>query len=93
AFVNTYSRIYLGVHYILDVVCGALFGILSALLIYRIYKYAFFKYLNQQFPDSSQEVGETPTHYKKKYIYGICAVLYLSVLLISLFPEFLCKLY
>ena len=93
AVVNTYTRIYLGVHYILDVICGALFGILSAILVYQIYKYFFLKLLNKPFPDNLQEVGETPSHYKKKYIYGICVVLYISVLLIFLFPEFLCKFY
>ncbi|MDD3160757.1 MAG: phosphatase PAP2 family protein [Bacteroidales bacterium] len=93
AFLNTYSRVYLGVHYILDVVCGALFGILSALLIYELYKYAFNKYLNRQFPDNSQEVGETPTHYKKKHIYFVCAVLYISVLIITLSPGFISKFY
>ncbi len=93
ACINTYTRIYLGVHYILDVICGALFGILSAILIYQIYKYFFLRLLNNHFPDNLQEVGETPTHYKKKYIYGICAILYLSVILITLFPQFISRLY
>lgn len=34
----TYSRIYVGVHFPLDIVVGALVGVLSALLFYTIYK-------------------------------------------------------
>ena len=93
AIVNTYSRVYLGVHYILDVICGALFGILSAILVYQIYKYGFFRLLNKPFNDNSQGVGETPTHYKKKHIYFVCAVLYISVLIITLSPGFISKFY
>ncbi len=36
AFVVSYSRIYLGVHYPGDVICGAILGMLLALVIYRL---------------------------------------------------------
>ena len=39
ALVNSYSRIYLGVHYPLDIICGALLGIGCALLVYLLYSY------------------------------------------------------
>ncbi len=38
SFSVAYSRIYLGVHYPGDIVCGALIGIILALLFYLIYK-------------------------------------------------------
>lgn len=37
AFLNGYSRIYLGVHFISDIVAGAIIGILAGLMCYRIY--------------------------------------------------------
>lgn len=37
AFVS-YSRIYLGVHYTGDILCGALLGVLIGLVIYKLYK-------------------------------------------------------
>ncbi len=44
AMISCYSRIYLGVHYLGDVVCGAILGILSGSLIYFIYQYIHKKY-------------------------------------------------
>ena len=39
AFVYSYSRIYVGVHYPLDILVGALVGVLSALLVVGMYRY------------------------------------------------------
>ncbi|MBQ7360909.1 MAG: phosphatase PAP2 family protein [Bacteroidaceae bacterium] len=39
ALINCYSRIYLGVHYPGDILCGIVVGILSGLFVYRIYSY------------------------------------------------------
>lgn len=39
-----YSRIYLGLHYPLDIVCGYLFGIGTGILFFKIYKFAQQKY-------------------------------------------------
>ena len=38
AIVNCYSRIYLGVHYPGDILCGALVGLVAATLVWMIYK-------------------------------------------------------
>ena len=35
----SYSRVYLGVHYPLDILFGSLFGIINGMLIYRCYKF------------------------------------------------------
>ncbi len=40
ATVNSYSRIYLGVHYPGDILAGALSGIIIALIIYKVYCFA-----------------------------------------------------
>jgi undecaprenyl-diphosphatase len=39
SFVVAYSRIYIGVHYPLDIVCGLTFGALSGFLFYKMAKY------------------------------------------------------
>lgn len=40
AVLNSYSRIYLGVHYPGDLIAGMLVGLCGALLIYQLYRYA-----------------------------------------------------
>lgn len=39
-----YSRIYLGLHYPLDIFCGYLFGMLTGLFVFRIYQFTQIKY-------------------------------------------------
>ena len=36
AMLTAYSRVYLGVHYVGDVVCGAILGVLVGLLVYGL---------------------------------------------------------
>ena len=38
AFLTAYSRVYLGVHYVGDVVCGALVGVLVGVGVYAVFK-------------------------------------------------------
>jgi len=45
SFVVAYSRIYVGVHYPLDIICGMAFGALSGFLFYRLSKYLIKRYL------------------------------------------------
>ncbi|WP_136481369.1 phosphatase PAP2 family protein [Cognatitamlana onchidii] len=44
SLIVAYSRIYLGVHYPLDVICGLSFGVISGWLFYKICQYLLKKY-------------------------------------------------
>lgn len=44
AVINSYSRIYLGVHYTGDVICAIILGSMLGYLIYLLYKYIYSKY-------------------------------------------------
>ncbi len=46
ALINCYSRIYLGVHYPGDILGGIIVGVLSGLLMFRLYKYMVSKMRN-----------------------------------------------
>ncbi len=52
-----YSRIYLGLHYPLDIICGFLLGILFAFLMLRLYAYL----RNRFFPDEKENLDH-PTN-------------------------------
>ena len=41
AFLISYSRIYLGVHYPIDIIVGIIFGTINAIVLYKIYLYSF----------------------------------------------------
>lgn len=45
ALISCYSRIYLGVHYLGDIICGAILGLIIGCLIYLVYRYIQKKYL------------------------------------------------
>lgn len=49
AFLISFSRIYLGVHFPLDIFFGGVYGIITGLVIFRIYenRLNFFKFLNK----------------------------------------------
>jgi undecaprenyl-diphosphatase len=46
SFIVAYSRIYVGVHYPLDIICGMTFGALSGFMFYKLAKYLIKRYLN-----------------------------------------------
>lgn len=46
ALTTAYSRVYLGVHFISDIVVGACVGVLVGLFVYRLYNFARFKWLS-----------------------------------------------
>jgi undecaprenyl-diphosphatase len=83
ALVNSYSRIYLGVHYPLDIICGALVGISCALLVYLLYCYLkkftgfFYK------PAVGERATSTGIAYKNMWL--IISMLLLTVYFIIIF--------
>ena len=46
SFIVAYSRIYVGVHYPLDIICGMTFGAISGFMFYKLAKYLIKRYLN-----------------------------------------------
>jgi undecaprenyl-diphosphatase len=77
ATINSYSRIYLGVHFISDVVAGTLVGTLIGFAVYKSYCFCRKKYLN---PDKT---GIKQSLYPVKNAYSLC-ILYL-IMIIMLF--------
>lgn len=69
AVITAYSRIYLGVHFISDVVPGAIAGIFFGWLVYRIYLYARHSILH--IPDDRLTRSVYSDYRKRLIVYGI----------------------
>ncbi len=75
ALLSCYSRIYLGVHYPTDILCGAIVGVLSGYLCYIIYKKMHNKFINK-----------TPIPYTKDRNINIAlSVLYITYVFVLVF--------
>ncbi|WP_394706783.1 phosphatase PAP2 family protein [uncultured Bacteroides sp.] len=74
AIISCYSRIYLGVHYLGDVICGAILGVISGFLIFYLYKYLDNRYIR-----------DNRIRYSRKYTSSGYLVSNVNILLIALF--------
>ncbi|MDR0427272.1 MAG: phosphatase PAP2 family protein [Dysgonamonadaceae bacterium] len=79
ALVNGYSRIYLGVHFISDVVVGSAIGILIGYVVYELTNQARFYVLKIGKPELKQAV------YPAKQAYFICLSYLIFIILMMLF--------
>lgn len=80
ATLTAYTRIYLGVHFISDVVPGMVVGILFGYVVYRLYLFVRSKWL------PVESFGAFPA-YSKRRIHLIIYAIYVNVLLIIIFNE------
>ena len=79
AFLNAYSRIYIGVHFISDVVVGAFVGIIIALFVYMLYNRVRLHWL---FNGNDQR--KKPV-YSVKETYFLCGIFYLYIIVMLIF--------
>lgn len=80
ATLTAYTRIYLGVHFISDVVPGIVVGTLFGYVVYRLYLFVRSKWL------PVESFGTFPA-YSKRRIHLIIYAIYATVLLIVIFNE------
>ncbi len=73
AVLVSYSRIYLGVHYPGDILCGALLGVLVGWLCARLF--AFF---NARLDAPELRCGVTATGYRMSYVITVIGILYFT---------------
>jgi undecaprenyl-diphosphatase len=86
AFLNGYSRIYLGVHFISDVVAGILTGVVLGYIVYKLYNLS-----RQQFLKTDQ-IALKKSIYSKREIYSLCSVYIASIVILLLFSNQLIEL-
>lgn len=86
AILNSYSRIYLGVHFVSDIVAGAIIGSLLAWMLYELYAWIRVRYLHVPAPEGRLSVYPA----KSGRITGVVFVVY--ILLILFFSPFLATL-
>ncbi len=80
ALVMCWSRVYLGVHYFGDVLCGMLVGLVNASIIYYLFQHYLRKYAQQFHPKANPCKLYTPA--------VVCGVETLSMLVMAFFTRF-----
>ena len=81
AIMTSYSRIYLGVHFITDIIPGAMSGLFFGYLVYRLYAYAKSRWIMEKaLPES---VTFTPKKRANLMAYGI----WVTTFLFAIFHE------
>jgi len=79
AFLNAYSRIYIGVHFISDVIAGAFVGILIAGIIYLLYNLIRHKWFIIEKDKLKKPI------YSVKETYFLCGIFYLYLFVMLIF--------
>ena len=77
SLVNCYSRLYLGVHYPLDILCGLLWGACVATGVYFLFRYVDSKFVHGDIDYVSSKY--TSTGYRYSDIYVVVVVLALTL--------------
>lgn len=80
ALVMCWSRVYLGVHYVGDVICGMLVGLVNASIIYYFFQHYLHKYAQTFHPKANPCKLYTPA--------VVCGIETLSMLIIAFFTRF-----
>jgi undecaprenyl-diphosphatase len=87
AFLTGYSRIYLGVHFISDIVAGALAGVLLGYAVYQLYNLSRIYLLKTDRGDLKKPL------YSKQSVYWICLVYVIYIVILLLFNNQLISLF
>ena len=81
AIMTSYSRIYLGVHFITDIIPGAMSGLFFGYLVYRLYAYAKSRWIMEK--DLPESAIFTPKKRANLMAYGI----WVTTFLFAIFHE------
>ena len=79
ALLNSYSRVYLGVHFISDIIAGFIVGALIGILVYKLYVWIRFRYY---IPDAPSDGRKTIYSDKMGNILGIGIFSYIALVIL-----------
>lgn len=84
AVLNCYSRIYLGVHYLGDILCGTLCGVLCGWLVYLFYRYVDSRLFRRNYHRSVSYASSRQTLTDSSVILTVLFLSYFAVIVAGL---------
>lgn len=84
AVLNCYSRIYLGVHYLGDILCGTLCGVLCGWLVYLLYRYVESRLFRRNYHRSVSYASSRQTLTDSSVILTVLFLSYFAVIVAGL---------
>ena len=82
AALNSYSRIYLGVHFISDIIGGLVLGCLLAFCLFALFRYLRRKWLFQKAPALLSEQNQPFYYHENSNILAACMIAYIGIVAI-----------
>lgn len=91
ALLNSYSRVYMGLHYVGDIVCGALIGVVAAAVAYELYLRASLRFFVIQHHNKRTMKSGMASMFGKSVPYVVASILVIMIVTLLIVSALMLK--